>query len=89
MKNGKIIINDKMKLVKSILQNIAMTLMFLLSLSNMIGLYIWRIHPFGYTRTTSYYKFVAPFGLDTHFILAFVLGFIGILVSFNLFRYVR
>lgn len=82
-------INDKMKRIKSILQNIAMTLMFLLSLSNMIGLYIWRVHPFGYTRTMSYYKFVAPFGLDTHFILAFVLGFIGILVSFNLFRYVR
>ena len=60
MKNEKIMINDKMKRIKSILQNIAMTLMFLLSLSNMIGLYIWRVHPFGYTRTMSYYKFVAP-----------------------------
>ena len=78
-----------MQRVKSVLQNSAMTLMLLISLSNVVGLYIWRIHPFGYHRTMNYYRFVAPFGLNTHFILAFVLGFIGLLVSFNLFRYVR
>ncbi len=88
--NTEIIIgkNNWLK-IKRITQSIAMTLMFLLSLSNVIGFYIWRIHPFGYNRTFNYYRFVAPFGLSTHFILAFVLGFIGLLVSVNLFRYVR
>lgn len=81
--------NKKIRLIRSVLQNLAMTLSVLLSLSSVVGFYIWRIHPFGYHRTMSYYHFIAPFGLDRHFILAFVLGFLGLLVSFNLFRYVR
>lgn len=74
---------------KMIMQNLAISLMILLSLSNMIGLYIWHLHPFGHVRTSNFYGFVAPYGLQAHFVLAFILGFLGLLVAFNLFRQIR
>lgn len=74
---------------KVILQNIAITFMVLLSLSNVVGFYIWRWRPFGYTRTINFYGFVAPYGLREHFILAFTLGLLGLLVAVHLFRQIR
>ncbi|MDR0299538.1 MAG: DUF2156 domain-containing protein [Streptococcaceae bacterium] len=81
--------NFEFRSIKWGMQNLAIGLMIILSLSNVIGLYIWHIHPFGSRRTSSYYGFIAPYGIQSHTVLAFILGFLGLLVAFNLYRKVR
>ncbi|MFC4652130.1 bifunctional lysylphosphatidylglycerol flippase/synthetase MprF [Lactococcus nasutitermitis] len=75
--------------VKRSAQNLAIGLSLLISLANVVGFYVWRLHPFGWHRTMAFYDYVAPYGLMTHRVLAFTVGFLGFWVSFRLFRRLR
>lgn len=75
--------------LKNTAQDIAIALSILLSLANVVGFYVWRLHPFGMRHTQDFYNYVAPYGLMTHRLLAFTIGILGLWVSIRLFQRLR
>ena len=80
-----------MRGVRRVLQNIAILLLVITSLWNVIAPYLHRLPPFSQARIYTYLSLIDPYGLDIdlHRVLAFTLGFLGVVLAYNLHRRVR